>query len=252
MEKIIFLLISTVFLFTSCGLGNGKNDSVDPIMRHDVVIMVDDTEGGLYQWSEILKVEDLVNLFTVEGTQHYGSVTFTDINDVSLNSIKTIKLSEPLPYEEGSTQLLKKMKRESNHRELLNSFLKVSELHKTFIGRNTLEEKRNSILYGPITKAINRLATSKADEKTLIILSDMIENSECGNFYKATACNYTKIIADLILCSRVTLTPNSGVKVIVLFQTTSPEKDKEFTKSMEIWDILFKKAGITYEILPNL
>lgn len=249
MKKIIFILTAIVPLFTSC-VGNVKNE--EPILRHDIVVMVDATEGGLYKWDEILKTEDLVNLFTFNEKQHYGSVTFTDINDVSMNRIQTVKLAEPLPYKDGLTALMKKMQKEANQKELINSFIKVSELYKTFIEKNSREEKKNSILYGPITKGINRLATSKADEKTLIILSDMIENSDCGNFYKATERDYPKIISDLIACSRVTLAQNSGIKVIILFRTTSPEKDKQFTKSMDIWDLLFKKANIQYEVKPNL
>ncbi len=251
MQKIIFL-ITIVFLFASCKLGNVKNSTEKTILHHDIVVMIDNTEGGEYHWSNILMNEDLVKLFTINGEQYYGSVTFTDINDISMNRIQSAKLTEPSPYKDGSTGLTRKKTDDANKKALLKSFGEVSKLYDSFMNKKSSEEKKNSILYGPITKAINRLAESEADEKTLIILSDMIENSDCGNFYKATAKNYEKIISDLIKCSGATITPDSGVKVIILFQTGDPEKDKLFVKSMEIWGIIFDTAGIPYEIKPNL
>ena len=251
MRKIIFF-IGMIFLFVSCGLEKKSEPQI--ILHRDIVVMVDDTEGGLYQWSDFLNSDDLVNLFTTaEGKQYYGSVTFTGINDVSLNRIQTAKLAEPVLFtKKGATKFSRTLAERKNEKARAESLVKVSDLYKSFMDKNSLGVKKNSILYQPIAKGINRLASSKADEKILIILSDMIENSGCGNFYRATAQNYPKIIADLIACSKITITPNSGVKVIVLFRTNSPEKDKYFVKSMEIWDILFQKAGIKYEVLPNL
>lgn len=246
------ILIGIVFLFASCKLGNNeKNDSV-VIKHHDVVVMIDDTEGGEYKWDNVLMEQDIINLFTINEEQYYGQITFTEINDISMNRIKTAKLYSPEPYKKDSNDYTKKKKDKVNQKKLAESMVVVSETFKSFMIKISSEEKKNSILYGPITKAINRLAESKADEKTLIILSDMIENSNCGNFYKATKNNYETIIKKLIECSNVTITPDSGVKVIILFQTGDPEKDKLFVRSMEIWSILFQNAGIPYEVKPNL
>ncbi|MDQ5928402.1 MAG: hypothetical protein QG594_176 [Bacteroidota bacterium] len=229
MKKIhylLFIALGAIF-FSSC------TSTDDKVKTQDIYILVDNTEIIPESREGLISTESILKLMSSG-----GKVTWQKVNAVSLNSNKSIEFSLP----EDATRFQKK--------QAVEPFVKEFEnIREKFLG----PEKKgtdNSSIYKPICEALQKLEKSKSSKKTLIIISDMIENSRFGNFYRDQ--DFKKLKARLD-SSGVTLPETSNVKVVILYDPLGDSKnEKRFDRAMSYWKQLFDAAEIPYSVEPNL
>ena len=110
----------------------------------------------------------------------------------------------------------------------------------------------NSKIYRPFCGAVERLSKIKADEKIIILMSDLVEYSSDGNLYKPRsvkedadglekACPFPKI---------------TGLRVIIIYnprtQKNPVKAEREFNVALKVWTEVLTRNGITPEVKGNL
>lgn len=222
---IVLGMLTGVNILFSCSNANEATNQV--------ILMVDNTEKTTGKQSMISEN----GLLALVGNN--GSITWKQLNAVSLNRDTTIQMS--LPEDATSLQI-------KNQIDPFKASIEV--LRKRYLGPvNTESEASN--LYKPICEAVENLSVSRADINTLVIVSDMIENSAFGNFYKSQDL---KKVKESLKTSGDSLVHNpKNLKVVILYNPEgSTKKQAQFDGAIKIWDVLFKEAGISYEIKANL
>lgn len=229
MNKLFIIFVGlSMALLSSCG-----GSSSDNATKHNISILVDNTEKAESR-EYMLSSKGIFNLLG----QGSGLVEWIPINSVSINQKLAVELPSP---ESGETRLQMRLRFKKFSEELEST---RSELLGPSKGSN------NSSIYKPLCEAIQNLNASDADEKTLIVVSDMIENSDFGNFYKDKPMSEVQKCLD---SSGVSLPKSSNLKVIILYDPEGDSnKQRRFDKAMEIWKELFKQAHITVTQRANM
>jgi hypothetical protein len=224
-------IFALVVLFASC-----EEKSVAP--THDSFILVDNTDSTGSR-ENLLSKEGVMTLFTdPNGQQAFGKITFSQVNDLSLNGEKVIEFK---PFPDGSTELLKK-RFTDKFKENLDG------VYHHFLGSSGSTDA--SAVYRMLCNAMEKLSQSDADHKTIVILSDMVENSECGNFYRMPNGATDDALAKLQACRPFPTA--TGIDVIVLYQPKSQKSDALFRKAMAVWGQLFASHDIKYTVKANM
>ncbi len=208
------------FIIAVCGLSVILfSCNSTPLKTTDVYILVDNTEKiasreGLIPTKSMLK---LMN----DG----GSVTWQQINDVSLNANKTIEVSIP----DDPTPVLRD--------DALIPFTKEFEsMRKVFLGP-VEKATDNSSIYKPLCMAMEHLQKSKGSQKILVIASDMIENSQFWNFYKEDLTfEQAKKQLD---SSGFSIPEDTRIKIVILYHADNQKHEKQHDKMMQFWRKLF-------------
>lgn len=228
MRKVLILgvLVAIVTMLHSC--------TSTPTEPTSVEVLVDNTDKMPSRENQ-LPAQKLVNMVGYE-----GSITFRQLNNVSINTDTTISIS--LPSDPTSRQ--KKL--------ALKPFVKeLDVLRKEFLGANNTEVP-NSSLYKPICEILRSLQSNTASVKTLIVVSDMVENSQYANFYHAKG-KPQEVAECLEKAAQESLPASKDVEVIIVYDPKGSTKhEKEFDRAMEIWGCMFKKAGISFTHRANL
>jgi hypothetical protein len=229
---IITASLAIMFIFSSCG-GNSTSSSKS---SSAVYVLLDKTDSTTESNEELLSTTGLLELLKGK-----GEITFQEINGVNTNPTKTLKVSIPEGGLSGQTEWV--------INDSIKKFSKRLDAVKKQFLKPTSGAKQSS-LYRPICEALQKLNKSKG-RKTLIILSDMIENSQHGNFYR------DKIdigaIQHRLDSFNVKLQTKEKVKVIIIYNSHGNiKKDRDHDRAMQIWTELFKKSGTTWEKYANL
>ncbi|MES2931058.1 MAG: hypothetical protein V4665_04745 [Patescibacteria group bacterium] len=212
----------------SCGSSNDGGMTA-------VHILVDNTEKSSSR-ERLVSTEGLLKLIG-----NNGSVTWQGLNAASQNRDTTVEMYFPA----DATGLTKK-----NIKEPFVESLQA--LKALFLGPVEMQEKdkEGSRLYEPICRALSDLKTSPANQRVLVIVSDMIENSPLGSFYKDQPFDKVKEGLSVAMDS-LPVKPN--VRVVILYDPEgNPKKQAQFDRSMKIWKQLFAEKKIHYEIKANL
>ena len=204
-----------------------------PKQKNDVYILVDNTDKVKYK-EDVISSDVILNLVGKKGTVKFRSLTGVSINEESEISLLV----------DGSTSVLRQ--------DQIDPFVqKLDSLKKKYLSITT--EYKKSSLWEPVCEALNTLsaaAISEPGEKTMIIVSDMLENSEYCNFYKETDYGQVKV---QLSKSGFSLPKKGNVKVIILFNPNQDnEKERLHKKAMKFWEELFKEAGIKFVERANL
>ncbi len=226
MKKLLIFAGLCVILFTACNSGSVAPSSA-------VFILVDNTEKCEDSKENLISTQSLCNYL---GTN--GSVTFQKVNSVALNSNVTLQISIP----DDATSLTKK--------DILDPFItRLDTLRENFLGPTSGTE--GSSIYKPFCHAFTELSHSSATNKTLVVVSDMIENSSIGNFYKDKPFAEVKARLD---SSGVKIPHNtSNIKVIILYNPNGDaKKERQFERAMGFWQPILTEAGISYIVKANL
>lgn len=204
--------------------------------QHDIAILVDNTEKDSTR-KDLLSPEGILHLMK----SSYGTVTFHAINATTLNKDEEISLSGG---PSGETDFQKK-------RRVDNFSKKLLELSNKYLGPAIGTDASN--IYEPLCKSLNTLSESDADQKTLIVISDMIENSPHGNFYKHDK-SFEEIQKQLDSTCKVHRPKNaSDIRIIIVFDPKGDVRmEAKHDYAMEIWDKIFKKMKVKYQVVTNL
>lgn len=229
MKNFRFIIIGVIAVISSCT----SNTKVSKETTNDIYILVDNTEAHPDSRENLVSTKSIIEMVKLG-----GSVTWQNVNAVTLNANQTIEISLP----DDPTNFQK--------RNALEPFAQdFNESRKNFLGPIT-KGTDNSSIYKPVCQALAKLSKLKSEQKTLIIVSDMIENSQFGNFYRKQSFDLIKKQLD---SSSTELKNPGNLKVIILYDPQgNPKHEKQFDYAMEIWAQLFEAANIQWEVKPNL
>ena len=211
--------------------------------KHNIAILIDRTEENqkLPTLIEAPGVLELMKVNPKEAAKStgYGQVFFNQINSFSLNKIRKIYLS---PMGEDETDVIR-----GQEIKKFVSFL-TSELDILYQSQQGAD--RTSI-YLPIVEAVNMMRKDALAENTIIIVSDMMENSDV-NFYRLNleAASYSKIKSKLSLIA--TPPDMSGFKILIIFAPRNTEDDRFFRLASRFWQVWFEELGAKVEIKGNV
>jgi hypothetical protein len=238
--SMVVLLVSSL----SLGMLPGCSDPIQP--SHELVVLIDQTET-YDDRTHVMDAERLSDFFVAE-KDYSGSISFGYLTG------RTAKIQQKIerpPYAPGSTNLAI-----MDERKAFDADLKAFNLENML--KPVGKEASQSSLYQPMCAVLTKLAASSADKKTLVMVSDMIENSTNASFYKeaekieSNPEGYPKELAARIAAKSCEFPKGSGIEVVILYTPKEDKDDKYYNASMKVWEEIFKEAGITCRVLPDL
>lgn len=203
-----------------------------------VTVLVDNTEKVTDNHRlAMISDQSLINI--VDGGT--GTVKFQQINSVSINTTASVVLQykeDPTPHQ------IKEAEDEFKNQ--------LSALKTKFLGPT--EDTKSTSLWKTMCENIKELEESGADQKVLIVMSDMIEFSGNGDFYHTSVKDIKKIKQRMLdSCGVNTLPDASGISLIILYNPNGDAgKERKFNQAMEIWKLFLEEANIPYKLQPNI
>ncbi len=244
MKKVIHLLSLIVLaaLMGSCGTNTSKTKVSSPKSESEsdpktiIALVVDQTDTSGDRTDVAPKAKILSEL--LGPTKHgSGTLLLSEITNVSLNAEKAMEFKGLQPDENSHTVKVRK-----------DRFVKSLDApYKKYLG--PVNGTNHSCIYRFVCQVANQLASMEGSNKKLILMSDMVEFSDDGNFYKVGTDNASVENAiKKLLASGATLPKDPDFTVVVLFDSHGNEKkDAAFIKAWNVWKKLFKDNGIQYE-----
>jgi len=230
MKNLIFLVLATMIAATLSSCNNSASENAGS----HVMVMVDKTEP-IPTRESIIPTEALMQL-----VGDIGTIDFKEINAVSLNPDTSISFS----LADAPNEMYAKKDRDK-------FILKVNEFREKFLVAVKKGTKKSSI-YQPICQAVHSMAKfDPSAKKTIIVCSDMIENSAYGDFYHQSADRIQKVEEGL-KASGDSLVKVPNLTVIVLYNPGgSIKKQAQFDRAIGIWNVLGKNK-FTLRVAANL
>jgi hypothetical protein len=119
--------------------------------------------------------QDVLQLFNISDDNIYDSYSlrYKDVEDVSINDVKTLNVQAEYSFLANSNQRIR----------LIKDFkAKVKELFDASQS-NYLQTQEHSLVYRSVISEANYLAKSDADEKYLVVYSDLLDHCEYLDLY---------------------------------------------------------------------
>lgn len=234
--KILISLISIVIVVIII-IGCNSNNTTET----HVVVIRDITDAQLSQ----PKSEDITKQFELDNSQWNGAkFRFVDITNVSYNHTLEANITSENQWMGNEFDRQKKVK--SFYTEISKI---LNEAEKEEIGKD------NSSVYVPIARELNRLSQSTSQRRTMLIYSDLMENTEEMSLYDTTKLNLLKTNPDLIwkyFNAQVPLQNLDGIKIYLIYQPPDTGKDGQYKIVSEFYKDLFESKGATMEITANI
>lgn len=227
----LFLLGLLVAVLASCG-------GVQPRITN-IQILVDNTEKSESKIGQ-LSVTSLCDMLMGPDSAGCGTINWKKLNNVSLNQEKYLELT----WEGGTPTRMQLIARKKAFTAQLTDVLPQ------FLGSS--EGSPQSSIYRPVCTAIKELNATGANVKQLIILSDMIEYSNYGDFYHVTEKNVAETIKKLEVEGFVLPTAPANLKVTIVYSPKDSKEELKHNAAMIVWRKLFTEHGIPFEVRPNL
>lgn len=203
-----------------------------------------------YVAENVPKLLTLMNLDKQSGGFSGGEIKLSLINEVSDSKSKIVTL------EAGETGLMGE--NPLNRKDQVTKFYTKLETSFTGILDNANWGTDVSKIYQKVTRELIKMKKSEADQKYLIIYSDMLENSSLFSFYGANwKSNIKKMIEDPektlqeLSKNGPTLPDLSEFEIFVVTTRTS-ENDEKINLSEQLWISLFEYQGATVSFNSGL
>jgi len=206
----------------------------------EVVVLRDITDKHLAQPD----ADKILSLYNLENKWNGAVFHFTDLTNVSYNQETVAKL------EARNEWLSNELDRDKEIKSFKNN---ISEIITTYEKENI--GKDNSAVYAPIAQELNRLSQTSFQNKTMLIYSDLMENTNEMSFYDSRKLCLLKANPDLISKYFDTIVPLQnlkGIKIYILFQPDGIAQDEQFRIVSELYKKLFEAKGATVQVSANL
>ncbi len=230
---IIIAIISSALLFSACNSGQTISEQS---------VLIDQTEDTF-----LVKPDQShhKNLFELKDDLWSGKrFRVIAINDVDFNPVFQ---AEILPACEYLSNYYKRK------RELTNFYVEVdSALGKVL---ENSAGKTSSSIYIPLTMELNRLFQSKADEKTLVIYSDLMEHTSLISFYEKAVLKLMNTNPDSlrkILEQEGNLPDLSSIQIHIVYQPRDANESAVFRQVADFYQDWFESKGAKVNIGANL
>ncbi len=169
---------------------------------------------------------------------------FADITDVGYNPVKEVSMNTAAQWLSNE---LERNKEVSQFTTDVKSILTIAENEK--IGR------WHSSIYAPIAMELNRLAQSTAQNKILIVYSDLMENDIGISFYNPNEFRLLQSNSNEIeryFENEVPLGRLNGIQVYFIYQPTGTISDWQYSIVSKFYQNLFQQKGATVTVEANL
>jgi len=210
-------------------------------LETEVVLVRDITDRFLSQ----PKSNEITSLFGLDNDQWEGvKFRFVDITDVSYNQISEASIKPENQWLSNEFDRRKKIK---NFYAEVSQILNSSE--KQAVG------KENSSVYFPIAKELNRLSQSNSTKKTLLVYSDLMENTAEMSFYDNANFNLLKTNPDSIkkyFDSQIELKNLNVINIYIIFQPNGIVEDEQFKVVSAFYKNMFESKGAKVEITASI
>ena len=244
--KTIFL-----FLFVLLNFGSCKNEIAKTTQ---ICVLIDVTDERFknekFVAENLPKLLQLMHLDQKTGGFSGGEIKLSLINEVSDSKSKTVKIKTGVTGLMGENPLNRKDEVEKFYKELENSFTQI--LSNASWGTDA------SKIYQKVTRELIKMKNTTADQKYLIVYSDMLENSELFSFYGANwKSNILKMAEDHDatlekLAKKGPALPDLSEFTIYVITTRTAENDEKINISEQLWITLFENQGATVSFNSGL
>ena len=234
-----FLFFALVLFVTSC------TEQVSKTTQICVLIDVSDErfKDDNFVAENLPKFLKLMNLEKETGGFSGGEIKLSLINEVSDSKSKTVMIKKGKTGLMGENPLNRKDEVEKFYVKLESSFSEI--LNSANWGTDA------SKIYQKVTRELLKMKKSDADQKYLIVYSDMLENSQQFSFYGPGWKNrIEKMMSDPE--STLQTLPKSGPALpdlsefeIHIISTRTSENDEKVNLSEQFWNTIFEYQGAT-------
>jgi len=238
--KTAIYLFSTLFIILAGVIIMRKSFDQHPIST-DITLMRDITDAQISQ----PKLTDVSSLLNLDNSKWDGAYfKFVDLTDVSYNHNYEAKID---PENQWLGNELDRDKKVKQFYSEINQILMNADSEK--VG------KVNSSIYKPIASELNRLSQRTSQNRSLLVYSDLEENTDKFSFYDNKNINLLKMNPDSIKNYFEALAPLknlTGIKVYLIYQPKNNQADELYQMIAGLYKTLLVSKGATVEITANI
>jgi len=238
--KTAIYLFSTLLIITAGVIIMRKSFEQHPTST-DITVMRDITDAQISQ----PKLTDVSTPLDLDNSKWDGAYfKFVDITDVSYNHIYEAKID---PENQWLGNELDRDKKVKQFLSDINQILANADTEK--VG------KVNSSIYKPIAFELNRLSQRTSQNRSLLVYSDLEENTDEFSFYDNKNINLLRMDPGSIQKSFEALAPLknlTGIKVYLIYQPKNNEADELYQLIAGFYKTLLESKGATVEITANV
>lgn len=244
----LIILVAVIWFFQGC-------DDAERISQTDILFFIDVTDT-LYKDIEIYKSDidaifNRVGLDIEEGGNSGLNISFFILNETTSKPLGSVSI------EKSSNSIFDDESNKYNRIDKIKAFKSsLVEIMEEIIEHNS-KKKSRSKLYQQICRELNRLTKfSNADEKVVIVYSDMLEHSDLFSFYGKGLYDINRWMESkdrLLLAYKQKLsldcklpTADDGMGNVELYFITkrTAENDDKVNLAEKFWAALLTSQGI--------
>ncbi len=231
----VFLIIAGISLIVSCTGLNTSSESTEVVIIRDITDTMAVTPNA----------EEITRLYGFDGDLwRGGNFRLVNLTDVSINKIFQTKI------ESENQWLSNKFKRKERLEGFYQDIEKIlSEAASEKIG------KEHSSIYLPIAKELNKLSESTADNKVLLVYSDLLENTDRISFYDKSTLELLDTVPQTIgkeFERQMELKNLSGIRICLIYQPADMKQDEAYKIVSAFYKNLFESKGASVEIVASI
>jgi hypothetical protein len=238
MKKIYFFLLGFLVL-ESCV----KNAKYDAIHNSDVVVIRDITDP--------MKIgpetDPVFLLYGFSNDKERGAhFRLVPLSDRRLNTFTEFRLPDGKTSESNNTT------EDVTYRDhLIEAFhvnIDKAIANKVYLSDTATHRDKSECFY-TISSELGKLAERKANERVLLVYSDLFENSDVFNSYSKGGRNLLKSNRDSVarVFNRAFPLPRSleGIRVYFIYQASNREDEQKFLDMVEVYKLLLQSRHAT-------
>lgn len=194
------------------------------------VSLLSDVTDPKFKLPEVNEILRQGNMATINGSSMWNGYTFraSTLSDVDLNRVNEIRLESRNPW------LSNEFERAKEISQFTVDASKIMNQLKPDSGRSS------SSIIQPMNRELNRLHKDPSEFKTLIIFSDLMENTSQFTFYRNTDLNSFLSQGDLALSGKESL---NGIKIYLIYQPIDVMDSDRYMKISEVFMKYFEARG---------
>lgn len=233
MRTIITIILITILIAVMAACSQKKET------YNEVALLIDITDSQSFP-----PVEEIMPILHPENIWDGSVFTLSTISDLSIT--KTYEASiEPINKWNGSEKLRKKEIKKFNS-EVSRMILNISK---------TKQDKNNSAVYIAISEKLTQLTKSTAQKKTLIIFSDLLENTSNTSFYRKNDLNLISSNPEAIITRFEKIAPLpdlTGININIVHQPINTKQDELFRKVSTLYKSMLERHNAQVNISASL
>ncbi|MFA6924903.1 MAG: hypothetical protein WC223_11705 [Bacteroidales bacterium] len=198
----------------------------------EVVVMSDITDAMLVKPNK----NDAESFFDLNKNRWNGAMfKLVDISDVSFNRSQKAGIEAENDW----------LSNEAKRIDKVNSF--YSNVEQIFNDVSKMKTgKDNTSIYVPISQELNILSESKAENKIMLVYSDLMQNTYEISFYNSETLNSLSSKADSVskyFESQVVLKNLNGITIYFVYQPLNIGNDEEYKIVSKFFKNIFESKG---------